>query len=375
MFFTFISRPRNLLILIGMVALLFVVLGGISARAQSGGQSVTGWAWSSNIGWISFDGTGYGVSENPGIGALSGYAWSSNIGWISFNAAAVSGCPSGSPCAPRVDLSTGRLSGWARACAAFVDKDACSGVLDSNSGGWDGWIALSGVAVDGSVYGVTQDASTGAWSGFAWGSDTVGAISMGGTINGVSYGVFGICSGSCSGATSPQAFLWVNEPTIAPGGSTTINWSSTNATSCTGTSFTAGGSSGTRSTGVLNTPGTYPYYVVCRNGSGPDSPPASAIVTVLPPYDLTISANPTRVRSGSSSTISASAFGVQSCTVSGPTVILASGTADASNNYTMSPSQTVTINRQSTFTITCQTGGPQISKSVVVNLLSSFQEF
>ena len=373
---TFISRPRNLSILIGVSAVLFVVFGGISAQAQSGGRAVTGWAWSSNIGWISFNGAGYGVSENPGTGALSGYAWSSNIRWISFNSAAVSGCPSGS-CAPRVDLSTGNLSGWARACAAFADKDACSGALDPNSGGWDGWIALSGTSVDGSVlYGVTQSNSTGAWSGFAWGSDTVGAISMGGTINGVPYGVFGICSGPCSGATSPQAFLYASPDTIAPGGSADLNWSSTNATSCTGTGFTAGGPSGNRPTGTLNTPGTYPYQVVCRNGSGPDSPPASAIVTVLAPYTLTISANPARVRSGSSSSISWSASGVESCIVSGPGLTTVSGDADASNNFSTGSPQTVpTISRQSTFTITCQAGDSSVARSVVVNLLHSFQEF
>jgi hypothetical protein len=29
------------------------------------------------------------------FGRLSGYAWSSNIGWVSFNAGDVSGCPGG----------------------------------------------------------------------------------------------------------------------------------------------------------------------------------------------------------------------------------------------------------------------------------------
>ncbi len=371
---TFISRPRNLSILIGVAAVLFAVFGGISVRAQSGGQPVTGWAWSSNIGWINFNGAGYGVSENPGTGALSGYAWSSNIGWISFNAAAVSGCPSGS-CAPRVNSATGNLSGWARACAAFINKTACSGALDPNSGGWDGWIALSGTAIDGTVYGITRSGATGAWSGFAWGSDTVGAISMSGTANGVPYGVFGNCSGPCSGAISPQAFLYVDAPTIALGESTTLNWSSSNANSCTGTGFTAGGPSGNRSTGTFSTPGTYPYQVVCRDSSGQVSPPASAVVTVLPPYNLTISANPARVRSGSNSSISWSAFGVESCVVSGPGLTPVSGDADGSNNFSTGSPQNVTINSQATFTITCQAGGSSVARSVVVNLLPSFQEF
>lgn len=368
---TFISRSRHIAFIVGAITLIFIVLGGISVQAQTGNTSVTGWAWSSNIGWISFNGTGYGVSEDPGTGALSGYAWSSNIGWISFNSASVSGCPSGS-CAPRVDLATGNLSGWARTCAAFVDKNACSGALDPNSSGWDGWIALSGTAANGTTYGVTQNNTTGAWSGFAWSSDTVGAINMTGMVSGVPYGVY---SSMGTSPTSPQAFLSVDDLTIAQGGSTIIRWSSTNATSCTGAGFTAGGPSGSQSTGVLNTSGTYPYQVVCTDASGQVSPPASAVVTVLAPYDLTISAAPARVSSSSASSISWSAYGVQSCIVSGPGLTTVSGNADASNNFTTGSPQNVTINSQATFTITCQAAGAAVSRSVVVNLLPSFQEF
>lgn len=56
---------------------------------------MSGWAWSENIGWISFNSTddqdpstpgiqpatsNYGVNKNAD-GTLAGYAWSSNIGW------------------------------------------------------------------------------------------------------------------------------------------------------------------------------------------------------------------------------------------------------------------------------------------------------
>jgi len=62
-------------------------------------HNLSGWAWSDNIGWISFnstntnDATDYGVNENPD-GTLVGYAWSSNIGWIQFGG--LSGFPNGS---------------------------------------------------------------------------------------------------------------------------------------------------------------------------------------------------------------------------------------------------------------------------------------
>src|SRR3990167_2114797 len=81
------------------------------AAAQAGGDHLTGWAWSSNIGWVSFQGTGYGVAVNSG--ELEGYAWSSNIGWIRFGG--LVGCPGGGNCDAR--FSGNRIVGWARACA------------------------------------------------------------------------------------------------------------------------------------------------------------------------------------------------------------------------------------------------------------------
>ncbi len=382
---SFISRPFNLSILIGVAVFCFAVLGGISARAQSGGQPVTGWAWSSNIGWISFDGAGYGVSENPGTGALSGYAWSSNIGWITFENNKLSGCPT-APCRPMVNLSTGQLSGWIRACAAFIDKNACSGALDPNSGGWDGWISLAGTATDGSVYGVTQDTATHAWSGFAWGSDTVGAISVGGTVpnsssgGSSSFGVFGGCSGStCTGALVPSAALYASPATIVQGKSTKLFWSSSNATSCTGTGFSTGGTTaGSQTTRVFDTAGEFSYQVVCTDDDGVPSRPSFAkveVLAVLAPVNVLISANPVRVKKDTNTSVSWSAFGVDSCVVSGPTGTLASGSSDAQKSFVTSSPQTVTITKQSTFTITCQVNGAPVTDTVVVNLLPIFQEF
>ncbi len=65
--------PRLLLLSLSIAAL---VLGASAAlprmtAAEAGSQPVAGYAWSSNIGWISFDGTLYGVYEDTANGALS----------------------------------------------------------------------------------------------------------------------------------------------------------------------------------------------------------------------------------------------------------------------------------------------------------------
>lgn len=183
---------------------------------------IQGYAWSSNIGWVHFNGSGYGVQEDTTTGELSGYAWS-QLGWITFNASDLSGCPSGS-CTAKVDPATGQISGWARVCAAFSNKSGCSGALDAHSGGWDGWVHLSGTATDGSVYGVTS--TTGCWSGFAWGSTNVGAISFYGKAQDGS--VYGVGEPTCNRNPVPTV-VWLGStgcvlPTNGAGCDVTADW-------------------------------------------------------------------------------------------------------------------------------------------------------
>ncbi len=150
---------------------------------------LSGYAWSSNIGWISFNGDGpsskYQVTYDPGnSGLLNGYAWSSNIGWISFGCGQDDGTagrlclgvdtfPTGlgtTASGPVLDSDTKKLVGFARACSVF--ENGCSGQLKNPLflGGWDGWISLSGKTADDTRgYGVTLDVGTNKFIGFVWG--------------------------------------------------------------------------------------------------------------------------------------------------------------------------------------------------------------
>jgi hypothetical protein len=163
--------------------LIFPILFLANFAQADSSDNISGFAWSENIGWVSFncdnselaeprcDGANdYGV--NIGIdGILSGDAWSENIGWITFNKENtqpgndLTGCPIGA-CQAQVDLVTGQVSGWARVLAY--------------DGGWDGWIKLTGVAQDGNPYGVSIDTITGDFSGYAWSDMVVGWLSFSG---------------------------------------------------------------------------------------------------------------------------------------------------------------------------------------------------
>ncbi len=107
--------------------------------------------------------SGWGVNIPTDGSLASGYAWSSAIGWVSFNQADLSGCPSGT-CSARME--SGSLKGWAR-IMSIVQAGA-------NAGGWNGWISLSGTN-----YGITYNDVSGALSGFAW-SNELGWIDFSG---------------------------------------------------------------------------------------------------------------------------------------------------------------------------------------------------
>ncbi|MEK7531425.1 MAG: hypothetical protein AAB545_00625, partial [Patescibacteria group bacterium] len=126
-----------------VVSSLSKALSPISPALAAGVVDLRGWAWSSNIGWISFNsanpGAGGGASykvtyDQGGTERLRGFAWSSTglnggptgIGWISFEDADVEGCPDDPTnvnpnlCYPKVNTGTGYVEGWARALSGVT---------------------------------------------------------------------------------------------------------------------------------------------------------------------------------------------------------------------------------------------------------------
>jgi len=173
-------------------------LSNVVEGQSSAPQSLSGYAWDSNMGWISSSGTWVnlttGSSGNYGVelfgNNFQGYAWSSNAGWIRFNPViTVSGgdaLPVEATDAHGVKLEGANVTGWARACSVFANSGlsdtACSGNLkdDSKRGGWDGWIKMSGTWTNG----VTYDQPSSEIRGYAWGSDVLGWIDFCGTYSG-----------------------------------------------------------------------------------------------------------------------------------------------------------------------------------------------
>jgi PKD repeat protein len=193
---------------------LFAVFSFLfTGEVQAGsGDNVSGWAWSENIGLISFNCNNpelpaprctynYGVNINSLTGYFSGYAWSENIGWVRFDPTGPypfcppSTCPTSPDYSARVNLTASpfKITGWARACAGAADEANCSGGTNPNSGGWDGWILLGPIVKAGTDYGVWIDNSLNPaeFKGWVWGSDVVGLISFNCLNRGVCTGATG----------------------------------------------------------------------------------------------------------------------------------------------------------------------------------------
>lgn len=291
-----------------VVALAIIFAGGFQTTSALASTDLNGWAWSSNIGWISFNasnsgsqGGNYRVSavtttQVPSVAALSGYAWSSNVGWIQFSSSAT-GCPASEAsfdkpvaqngtgadlpygvtniCAPRVDISTGKVSGWARVLSIAAD--------DSTSG----WLHLSGTNHPTGLGGVTYNTSSGAFTGYAYEPSSVGWIDF--AYTGLSPGVK-ICTTGTAGC--PPVVV---APTCSIG---TITISGNDVlipidlpTGSTYYSLNRDGVEVDRSrsddvivdSGLALVPGTYTYQIVKTSGKTPCGNPVVFTVTDTPP--------------------------------------------------------------------------------------------
>jgi len=237
-------------------------------------NNLAGFAWSDNIGWISFNCTNdnscgsvdYGVNQNPD-GTLVGYAWSPSVGWIQFGN--LSGFPSGGggTQAQNANINGNNLKGWAKAIGA-----------DGN--GWDGWISLSG-----SGYGVSLSGAS--FVGYGWGSSVVGWVSFD-AANGAGVHITSSATLDAQAGGSSIA----NQTNVPYGTVATLAWTVNNLAggSCSLSKTSSGGaaftpvtnitSSGSSSTPGL-TSGPYTFGISCVSG-GNTIASSNVSFTILP---------------------------------------------------------------------------------------------
>ncbi len=215
----------------------------------------------------------------------------------------------------------------------------------------------------------TSCSASGGWAGNKplSGSETTAAITATTT--------FTLTCTNASGSSSSGAIVTLQTTTPAPtltfsanptsvnsGGSSTLTWSSTNATGCTA----SGGWSGSRQTSgsqqITNITATTTYTLVCA-GAGGNSPTRNATVTVNgtppPAPTLTFTANPTAVNAGGSSTLTWTTTNATGCTASNGW----SGARAAAGNQTINGIMATT-----TYTLQCTGAGGNVTRSATVTV-------
>ena len=324
--------------------LIMFTVAGVAYAGET--DRVKGWAWSSNIGWISFNCTNldtcgnvdYGVTVNNANTNLSGYAWSENVGWIDFSGATF-------------NSGTGIISGNAQVLAGN----------DSSTDGWDGVIQLS----DNSpiFYNVDVQNNSEA-TGWGWGSDVVGWVS------------FNCSNQSACGTSDYKVFVepfyfeftanrgLTTSNSVPYDGSVQLRWTTSGATSCTASGAPATGwaappskPAGEPSTAietVTNLTANTTFTLTCQDSLGRSITRDLDIFVNPPAPQITITAADTNIPFNTSTTISWNAQFVSACTASGAwsgSKPIGTGQSQSSGNLT---------NLDNYFILTCNSDNPAV---------------
>jgi hypothetical protein len=363
------------------ILIAVVVLFAPAAMAQTiPPVDLSGYAWSSNIGWISLNclndsncaTSDYKVTVNADR-TVTGYAWSSNIGWIKFGG--LTGFPAGGGTAGSNVTLTGSypnltFNGWARACAATAGGTCASMSTSSAAGGWDGWISMRGTN-----YAVSANMGVGMNSdSYAWGSDVVGWIDM------FSYVTFATQSASLSGTsctipvgqnTCGGSLTWDIDTALASPNIYNVRTSASVSTNASAnnygvtltfgnTTFQARSNTSVLASRVLSA--TCAAGLV-HNGS------QCVVGTSTEPSILNFTAQPRFVRMGGNATVTwgLSTITGSTCAITGPNTNYAVGTT--SGTLTVGP-----IRSQSTYKITCTGSYGSVSQQAIVEVIPVAEE-
>jgi len=222
------------------------------------------------------------------------------------------------------------------------------GVDWNNDGVLDQWLPALGYVTSGT----SQNASR-SWP--SDGSRTFRVLAQDSNNNSSAWATHTIAIGT------PPSCTFGSSATIIQGQSTALTWSCTGANSCTGSGFTAGGSSGS----VSVTPSSSTSYGLSCTGTGGTTSVPPVTVTVGCPMDLSGDLVPAvdRVREGTGTTLTWNATGVNtSCTISGPNVNQTVAGASC-NAASAGPVSTGNLTTQAIYRLTCD--GVEVDRAIV----------
>jgi hypothetical protein len=224
-------------------------------------------------------------------------------------------------------------------------------------------VALQGSStLNWSASNATDCTASGGWAGTkaATGSEQVGPLSATTDYTLTCVGPGGTGSGTArvtvtGGTPAPTVDLQANPTSVTSGGSTQLTWTSTGATSCAASGSWSGSKALNGSEMRNNITAASTFTLSCTGTGGTISDTASVTVAGAPTVSL--SANPTTVQAGGSSTLTWSSTNATGCTADGGWA----GNKSASGSQSVGPLATST-----TFGLTCNGSGGSATQSVQV---------
>ena len=170
------------------------------------------------------------------------------------------------------------------------------------------------------------------------------------------------CGGGGAPVTStpaPSVSLSASPTSIDFGGASLLSWSSTHATACQASGNWSGtlAASGTQSTGALT--GGATYSLTCTGPSGTSQPASVSVIVNSVTPTVQITANPSVVAAGGTTTLTWSSSDATSCTASGAW----SGTQAVSGSLATGP-----LSQATTYTLSCTGPSGTTQASAVVNI-------
>ncbi|HZP12175.1 MAG TPA: hypothetical protein VFB36_07120 [Nevskiaceae bacterium] len=177
-------------------------------------------------------------------------------------------------------------------------------------------------------------------------------------------------SGGTGGSNAPPraaiVSMHADPATVSPGGTSTLSWTTTDATSCVASDAWSGtkATNGSETVTLPSNPGSYTYTLSC-SGPGGSNTPSSVTITVGTDGAATVvsfRADPATVQPGGSSTLSWTTQNASSCTASDNW----SGTKSTSGSESVTPPSTP---NSYLYTLTCTgPGGQNAASSITVTV-------
>jgi peptidoglycan hydrolase-like protein with peptidoglycan-binding domain len=232
--------------------------------------------------------------------------------------------------------------------------------------GSSGSIAYNGsVTLTWSTTNAQSCTASGSWSGS---QGTSGTITYSSLVANQAYtlscaGTGGTVTGTINvtvaAAIAPTVTFLAGANPIVMGSSTSLTWSTTNATSCTGTGFTAGASSGSV---TVSPTATTTYSILCGGPGGSASQSiilGVGVITVPPAPTLTFTTSSSSIAYASSATLTWSTTNATSCT--------------ASNGWTGSKSTSgslllTNLTSTTSYALTCTGAGGSTNQTVTITV-------